>query len=172
MRVCRSATWGLWHVPGLAAAACGPDPHRTRAYPGLVTRGAPCRTPRVDDRVRTGDLHLGKVTRCQLRHIHTSPSPWSDSNGRPHPYRGCALPLELQRRKTEGISFPLGCQFWVALSPWPSMASGLHPHVGCQWTIGCTIVMAVSSELAAGWPITVFVAVNFPLAALACLDSN
>jgi hypothetical protein len=30
---------------------------------------------RADDRSRTGDLHLGKMARCQLRHIRTEPAP-------------------------------------------------------------------------------------------------
>jgi hypothetical protein len=52
---------------------------------------------RVADRARTGDLHLGKVPRYQLRHNDMfTASPVSESNRRPFPYHGNALPTELK----------------------------------------------------------------------------
>jgi hypothetical protein len=52
----------------------------------------------ADDRSRTGDLHLGKVTRCQLRHIRMEPARRIEL--RLHPYRGCVLPLSLGRHRS------------------------------------------------------------------------
>src|SRR5215469_16373840 len=49
----------------------------------------------VDDGLRTRGLHLGKVTRYQLRHIRMEPAPRIELG--PPPYRGGVLPLSPSR---------------------------------------------------------------------------
>jgi hypothetical protein len=64
--------------------ACGcvrTDPGtRTLNICGLSAAPLPIGLDRLgaDDRPRTGDLHLGKVTRCQLRYIRVEPFPGAD----------------------------------------------------------------------------------------------
>ena len=44
-----------------------------------------------------GNLRIKRKTRCPLRDNGFRWSCWADSNRRPHPYQGCALPTELQQ---------------------------------------------------------------------------
>jgi hypothetical protein len=58
---------GSLSVPNL-----GFEPRTSRSWAGRLFPVGLDRLG-VDDRDRTGDLHLGKVTRCLLRHIHMEP---------------------------------------------------------------------------------------------------
>ena len=68
---------------------------------------------RVDDGSRTRDLHLGKVTRCQLRHIHVEPRPESDR---------VTLPVPGVRSATELRGHELRSESWSRTSNQPGQS--------------------------------------------------
>jgi hypothetical protein len=69
---------------------------RTRNLCGLSAAPLPVglERPGADGWSRTGDLHLGQVTRCQLRHIRMEPARGIEPRPPPLPESG-ALPTEL-----------------------------------------------------------------------------
>lgn len=74
------------------------NPH-VRRHTGLSRARLPLRHSRIraDDGSRTRGLHLGKVTRCQLRHVRMEPPAGTDPAASSLP-RTCSA-IELRRRE-------------------------------------------------------------------------